>query len=94
MHSAILPEPSNHYILLVNKNNYFTSSSVASFNITVKLDSSLQTKVFALEYDNEVNSFYKKDETTGIYTFNYWDDRARFVNEIYDELGNVIGFGA
>ena len=88
------PQKSDYYILLVNKNNYFTNSSVASFNITVKLDSSLQTKVFALEYDNEVNSFYKKDEKTGIYSFNYWDDRARFVNEIYDELGNVIGFGA
>lgn len=40
-----------------------------------------------------VETFYLYDETTGIYTFNYWDDRARFANELYDAEGNVIGFG-
>ena len=40
-----------------------------------------------------VETFYSYDEATGIYTFNYWDNRARFVNELYDIDGNVIGFG-
>ena len=43
--------------------------------------------------ENARDYLYSYDADTGIYTYRYWDNRAKFTNEICDASGNVIGFG-
>ena len=93
-----------YYIMDVNNGNYFHSRD--SFDITIAIDGFTfanntfsfyynDTSEDTLEVDKEklVKTFYSYDETTGVYTFNYWDERARFTNELYDSDGNIVGFG-
>ena len=52
---------------------------------------------FKFEYKERTNAniseFYAYDTETGIYTYKYWDERAKFDNEIYDKDGKVVAFG-
>ena len=90
----------DYYVLVLNEDNYYTSPTTTSFNITLDIyDFTFEAddKIFQFVYKTSSNAnvedFYSFDDETGFYTFNYWDDRARFVNEIYDADGNIIGFG-
>lgn len=90
--------PTNdYYILTLDKNNYFTGSDVDSFDINVSVTGFSFAFNFEFLYREStlenVSLFYDYNSETKVYTYKYWDERARFVNEIYDELGNVIGFG-
>lgn len=91
--------PTNdYYIMTLDKTNYFTSSSVASFDIGVSVKGFTFSFNFEFLYREStaenISLFYDYNSETKIYTYKYWDERARFINEIYDEQGNVIGFGA
>lgn len=84
----------DYYIMTLTEDNYFDSPSKTSFNINISLNGFDKNHTFAFVYRKSIadnkRDFY--DEKDGIYTYKYWDKRARFVNEIYDENGNVIGF--
>lgn len=74
-------------------------SGVTSATITLEMenfDFSDEDRSFNFDYkeqtNSNVNSFYTPDTETGYYTYTYWDNRARFNNEIY-ENGKIVGFG-
>lgn len=94
---CVVGPTNDYYIMTINKDNHFTSSSISSFDFGISLNGFIFTHNFEFYYRNSsaenISQFYSYDEEAKVYTFNYWDERARFVNEIYDELGNVIGFG-
>lgn len=89
----------DYYITELNESNYFTSNSIESFNVAISLtnygyDLKHTFKfVYRKSESANVNEFYDQDKVTKIYTYSYWDSRARFTNEFYDTKGNVIGFG-
>lgn len=87
----------SYYILSLNTDNYFIGD-VSSFTINVSLNSYgfnfSHSFVFEFKTLDNVSDFYKYDSEAKVYTYVYWDDRARFGNAIYDKNGNVIGFGA
>ena len=67
------------------------------FNIGISLIDFSFTHTFEFEYRTQTNAnvldFYELDAETGVYTFKYWDKRAKFGNEIYNKDGKVIAFG-
>lgn len=95
---CVIGPTDDYYIMTLDNTNYFTSSSVSSYDINVSVNGFSFSFNFEFLYRPEtaenVSLFYDYDSEKGIYTFKYWDERARFVNEIYDEAGNVIAFGA
>ena len=91
-------DPTNdYYIMTLNSTNFFTAPSEV-FEISVTVDGFAFSHTFEFEYKERANAnildYYKYDTETGFYTFKYWDERAKFDNEIYDKNGNVIAFGA
>ncbi len=81
----------NYYILTLSESDF----SSGSFRLRVRLNGeNFLEHEFVFEYakfnlDN-IKLFYSYDN--GIFTYTYWDNRTHFVNEIYDEKGNIIGF--
>ncbi len=90
-------DPTQKFYMMNLNSDYFTSDGL-TFDISVSVDDFAFSHVFKFEYRERTNAnknvFYVKNEETGIWTFNYWDERAKFDNEIYDKEGNVIAFGA
>lgn len=92
--------PTNdYYIMNLDNVNYF-QSGVSVYNITVSVNGFLfddDKRIFNFVYKESTKEnrdmFYEFDEETGFYRYTYWDNRARFVNEIYDENGNIVEFG-
>ena len=98
----------NYYILKLSaddsNDNYYYTETLGEYNtyaVTVSLnDYIFDPFTFNFEYieqnteEDTIAKLYKKDDETGIYTYKYWDERARFTNEICDENGNIVGFGA
>lgn len=96
----------NYYILRLSTDGYYDYyvedlGEYNDYGVTVKLNNFIFDQfTFNFEYIEEstdeetIEKLYKKDETTGIYTYKYWDERARFTNEVCDKDGNIIGFGA
>lgn len=72
---------------------YIMTLESGTFDITVDLKGYETKHTFTFKYSNNYNDFYSLDKETGIYTFNYWDKRAKFSNAIPDENGNIVGFG-
>lgn len=99
-HSLCTIDPTgDYYALKLNSVNYFTSAEVEPFTVTLEMKNfnfSNEEKIFSFEYKEQiysnVNKFYTLSTETGYYTYTYWDDRARFDNEIY-ENGKIVGFG-
>ena len=87
----------DYYIMTLNSTNYFTTGSEL-FEIGVLVEDFSFSHTFKFEYKERTDAnrslYYDYDTETGIYTYKYWDDRAKFDNEIYDKDGNVIAFGA
>lgn len=90
----------NYYILNLTTDNYFVKSgnTYNDYNISVSLENYTFSFDFVFKYleqteDNARDYLYSYDADTGIYTYKYWDNRAKFTNEICDANGNVIGFG-
>lgn len=90
----------NYYILNLTTDNYFVKSGNVynDYSINVSLKNFTFNFDFEFNYleqteENARNYLYSYDEETKIYTFNYWDSRAKFTNEICDASGNVVGFG-
>lgn len=81
------------YELSIDKNYFDTNGK---FTINFSLDNFDLQHLFEIEYasltQNNIDLFYDFDETTGIYSYKYWDARSYFNNEVYDENGNVVGF--
>ena len=89
----------DYYVMTLDETNYF-QTGVTSFDVTLTIngfvfedDSRIFNFVYKESTKENLDNFYIQDTETGFYKFTYWDDRARFVNEIYDEFGNIIGFG-
>ena len=92
--------PTKDFYVLTIDETYFETNS--SFNINLTLNVASQKHTFDLSHEfkfefaelskDNVELFYDFDETTGVYTYSYWDVRTRFDNEVYDTNGNVIGF--
>lgn len=85
-----------YYVLTLNK-AYFDSSENHNFTLKLTLnDYAIDTKEFTFEYksltEENIKCFYSYDEETGIYTYNYWDERTHYFTEVYNENGDVIGF--
>lgn len=95
---CVIGPTNDYYIMTLDNTNYFTSSSVSSYDVNVSINGFSFVFNFEFLYRTETTEnvllFYDYDAESGVYKFKYWDERARFVNEIYDELGNVIAFGA
>lgn len=97
---CVLDPTGDYYTLKLNNVNYFTSAAVVSFDITLEMNDFIfdddEEKTFSFGYkeqtNSNINSFYTPDTETGYYTYTYWDNRARFNNEIY-ENGKIVGFG-
>ena len=90
-------DPTNDYfIITLNDSNYFTVDG-KKFNIGISLLGFVFTHTFEFEYRTQTNAnvldFYDLDTETGIYTYKYWDKRAKFGNEIYNKDGKVVAFG-
>ena len=89
-------DPTDDYYIMTLNTDYFTSDAI-TFDIDVSLNDFIFEHCFKFEYKERTNAnlslFYAYDTETGIYTYKYWDDRAKFDNEIYDKEGNVIAFG-
>lgn len=91
--------PTNDYYYLEVPNSYFETTAGSSYEAKVTLKNysgiSYDFKFDLKNSDDKSNIdlFYDRDDESGIYTYKYWDIRARFTNEIYDKFGNVIGFG-
>ncbi len=87
----------DYYIMTLNSTNYFTTPGKL-FEISVTVNDFSFSHTFNFEYKDRTNanipSYYDYNAETGIYTYKYWDERAKFDNEIYDRDGNVISFGA
>lgn len=83
------------YCVLGPTKDYYimTVSSLTTFNVEVNLTKFSLKNTFAFKYSNNYNDFYTLDKGTGYYTFTYWDKRAKFLNAIPDENGNIVGFG-
>lgn len=77
--------------------DYYSLETDKSCEITVSVKDYDLEYTFQFELKNSVKEnrelFYDYNKETKIYTFKYWDVRARFTNEIFDKFGNVIGFG-
>jgi hypothetical protein len=86
----------DYYIMTLNSTNYFATPSEV-FEINVSVNGFAFSHTFNFEYKERTNAnildYYNYDTETGFYTFKYWDERAKFDNEIYDKNGNVIAFG-
>ena len=93
--------PTNdYYVLILNDENYFINPGISRFEITLDvfdfefpIDDEKFNFIYKTSSSENVEDFYIRDAETGFYTFTYWDQRARFVNEIYDADGNIVGFG-
>lgn len=87
----------DYYIMTLNSTNYFTTDGML-FEIGVLVDDFAFSHTFKFEYKERTSAnislYYDYDTETGIYTYKYWDERAKFDNEIYDKDGNVVEFGA
>jgi hypothetical protein len=86
----------DYYIMSLNDTNYFTADGKI-FNIGVYVNDFDFNHTFKFEYRTQTNAniddFYKLDTETGVYTYSYWDERAKFANEIYNKEGKVVAFG-
>lgn len=84
----------DYYIMTLNDSNYFDVDG-KTFNISISLIGFVKAHVFEFEYKTQTigneENFYELND--GVYNFTYWDERAKFANEIYDKEGNVVGFG-
>lgn len=88
-------EPTGDYCKLVLTEDYFTAPD-KTFDIRVSLSDFDLNYTFKFKFaelvEDNVDLFYKFDEEAKIYTYYYWDERTRFDGEIYNELGQIIGF--
>ena len=91
----------NYYILKLSTDDYFVESAgdYNDYEVSVSLKNFIfDTYTFKFEYleqtTENIEKLYDYNEETKVYTFKYWDERARFTNEVCDEEGNIIGFGA
>lgn len=92
--------PTKDYYILTLTEDYYADNE--SFNITLSLnvDGSEYSfdlfHTFKFEFasltEDNISLFYTYDETTGVYSYTYWDPRTRFDNEIYNENGDVVDF--
>lgn len=85
----------DYFIMTLNDSNYFDVVG-KKFVIDVSVDGFAKNHEFEFEYKTQADVnrevFYELKD--GIYTFTYWDERAKFDNEIYNKEGQVVGFGA
>ena len=91
-HFSIAPTQ-DFYVISLTKDYFETNTS---FNITLTLGDYDLAHTFKFEFASytkaNIDLFYDYDEVLKIYTYDYWDLRARYDNEIYDADGNVVGF--
>ena len=89
-------DPTKDYYIMNLDSGYFDVDG-KKFNIGISLIDFSFTHTFEFEYRTQTNAnvldFYELDAETGVYTFKYWDKRAKFGNEIYNKDGKVIAFG-
>ena len=89
-------DPTNKYYILSLDDTYFNVDG-KKFNIGISVLGFAFTHTFEFEYRTQTNvnilDFYSLDTETGIYTYKYWDKRAKFGNEIYNKDGKVVAFG-
>ncbi len=99
-------EPSNGDYLKVSADGTYyvlSLSSAECFDANNKFQIKLSLEDYELNYTfkfnylelnaENVEYFYDYDESTGIYTYTYWDARSVYDNQITDEKGNVVAFG-
>ena len=93
---CVMDPTEDYYIMTLNATNYFDLDGKL-FEIGVLVDDFSFSHTFKFEYVEKTNAniskYYDYDTETGIYTYKYWDVRAKFDNEIYDKDGNVVDFG-
>ncbi|MBR3885913.1 MAG: hypothetical protein IKJ33_05610 [Clostridia bacterium] len=93
---CMLDPTGEYYIMTLNDTNYFTTDGKI-FSIGVYVNDFDFNHTFKFEYrtqtNSNINDFYKLDAETGVYTYSYWDERAKFANEIYNKEGKVVAFG-
>lgn len=92
--------PTKDYFILNLTSEYFDSKT--SFDIGLSLDVDGSEYSFDLWHDfkftfadlnrTNIDKFYEYNEDTRVYTYKYWDPRTRYDNEVYNELGQVVGF--
>ena len=89
-------DPTEDYYILNLDDSYFDIDG-RKFNIGISVVDFAFEHTFEFEYRTQTNDnvldFYDLDTETGVYTFNYWDERAKFGNEIYNKDGKVVAFG-
>ena len=82
------------YYTLTVSSAYFDTHQ--TFDITISLSDFDLSHTFKFEFaefnSENLEKFYDYNEETKIYSYKYWDPRTRYSNEVYDELGNIIGF--
>ena len=93
---CVLDPTNDFYIMKLDKTNIFADES-SKFTIEIKetvigMNHLVRSFDFEFKTQTDWTNYYTQDGK--IYKFNYWDKRAKFLNEIYDKNGNVIAFGA
>jgi len=93
---CVMDPTKDYYIMTLSDSTYFDAPG-KKFNIGISLIGFSFTHTFEFEYKARTNAnvldFYDLDSETGIYTFKYWDNRAKFGNEVYNKDGKVVAFG-
>ena len=94
--------PTKDYYILTLTPEFFETEPGKTFDVYLTLDVGGDYGFVGLEHTfkfefaelsaSNVNLFYAYDIETGVYTYKYWDKRTRFNNEVYNELGQVVGF--
>lgn len=86
----------SYYILNLNE-AAFNSFADGKFKVSVSLNDYNLSHEYEFEFKNQneasISDFYTYNSDSKTYTFTYWDERARY-SEIYNEKGEIIGFGA
>lgn len=93
---CVLDPTGDYYIMTLNNDSNYFDVAGKTFNIEVSINGfTTPSHSFKFEYKTQsvgnVLDFYEFEN--GIYTYTYWDERAKFDNEIYDKDGNVVAFG-
>lgn len=97
----------NNYMKLSANETYYTltlteayfSTHGPTFDVTVRLlDADKLPSEFHFEYKalnaENVACYYDYNAETKVFTYKYWDPRSHYVDEIFNDNGDIIGFGS
>ena len=92
--------PTKDFYVLTLSEDYFETHDSFDIELSLLVSGSEHSfnlrHTFKFEFANLIEEncdlFYSYDVVNGVYTYDYWDKRTRFDNEVYNEAGQVVSF--